>query len=299
MSDPFQNDPVIQQLINWGQERSSVRAMVLTSSRTNPHAPVDLFSDYDVILAVTDIQPFFDDRAWLEDFGEVLVVYRDPIKLRLGIGRFAYITQYADGLKIDFTLWPVGLMQQVAASPELPGDLDIGYAVLLDKDDLTSGLQPPTHTAFIPSPPTEAEYGTVIEEFFHEATYVAKYLWRDDLMSAKYILDSGLRVDNLRQMLEWRIEIEHNWSVKPGDYGRGLKKLLSPEIWSALESTYVGAGIEENWEAMFRMVDLFRLVAEQVGEQLGHEYPLELHRRAVDYLEKVQGLDREAESFSS
>jgi aminoglycoside 6-adenylyltransferase len=76
-----------------------------------------------------------------------------------------------------------------------------------------------------------------------------------------------------------------------------LKGLLSPEIWSALEKTYVGAGIEENWEAMFRTIDLFRQVAEQVGEHLGYEYPYELHRRAVGYLEKVRGLDRRAESF--
>ena len=297
MGDTFKDDQVIQQLIAWGEDRPSVRAMVMTSSRTNPHAPVDLFSDYDVILAVTDIHPFFDDRTWLGDFGEVLVVYRDPIKPRLGIGRFAFITQYADGLKIDFTLWPVELLQRVAAAPDLPDDLDIGFAVLLDKDGLTAGLQPPTYTAFIPSPPTEAEYANVIEELFHEATYVAKYLWRDDLMAAKFILDNGMRLDNLRQMLEYRIEIDHDWSVKPGAYGRGLKKLLSPETWSALESTYVGADIEENWEAMFRTIDLFRQVAIQVGEHLGFEYPYNLHLRAVEYLQKVRGLDWEAESL--
>lgn len=98
------NNKIIQSLIEWCQGRKDVRALLLTSSRTNPQAPVDLFSDYDVILAVTDIQPYFQDRSWMEAFGRVLVLYRDPIRLDHGLGRFAYIIQYEDGTKIDFTL---------------------------------------------------------------------------------------------------------------------------------------------------------------------------------------------------
>lgn len=37
--------------------------------------PVDILSDYDVILIVQDIHPFVTDRTWLNDFGDVLVVY--------------------------------------------------------------------------------------------------------------------------------------------------------------------------------------------------------------------------------
>ncbi len=65
---------MIQQLIAWVEHHESVRAVLLTSTRTMPGTTPDLFSDYDVILAVTDIHPFFEDRGWLEDFGSVLVV---------------------------------------------------------------------------------------------------------------------------------------------------------------------------------------------------------------------------------
>ena len=193
-------------------------------------------------LVVTDIHPFFADRAWLEDFGRVLVLYRDPIRLEYGVEKFAYITQYEDGLKIDFTLWPVEMVPRIVAAPQLPDDLDVGYTILMDKDDLTTGLQPPTYAAHIPSPPTREEYETRIEVFFHEATYVAKHLWRDDLMAAKYNLDYAMKMNKLRQMIEWRMEIDHDWSVKPGAYGRGLKRHLTPETLLELESTYVGAG---------------------------------------------------------
>ena len=71
-----------------------MQALILTSSRTIPGAPVDLLSDYDVILAVDDVRPFYESRAWLDDFGPFLVLYRDPLKLFHGLERFACITQY-------------------------------------------------------------------------------------------------------------------------------------------------------------------------------------------------------------
>lgn len=50
--------PVLAKLANWGEENSLIRAFILTSSRARPGAPVDIFSDYDVILVVTDTEPF-------------------------------------------------------------------------------------------------------------------------------------------------------------------------------------------------------------------------------------------------
>jgi aminoglycoside 6-adenylyltransferase len=112
----------------------------------------------------------------LEDFGPVLVVYQDPLRSQYGSEKFAYITQYEDGLKVDFTIWPVEILHRIAVAPSLPDDLDIGYIVLLDKDDLTKDLIPATFQAFLPSPPDSKAYQRVIEEFFHETTYVAKLL---------------------------------------------------------------------------------------------------------------------------
>jgi aminoglycoside 6-adenylyltransferase len=284
-------DRLIQRLQRWGNGKDSVRAMLLTSSRANSHADVDIFSDYDVILVVRDILPYFKDRSWLGDFGEVLVVYHDPINPMYGFGKFVYVTQYEDGMKIDFTLWPVEILQRVIEDPELPPGLDIGYQILLDKDGITRGMKPPTYRAYIPTPPTEAEYHELIEVYFHEATYVAKHLWRGDMMAAKYSLDQVMKLKKLRTILEWSVEIDHNWSLKMGAYGRGLQKFVKTERWSRLESTYVGAGMDENWEALFQIIALFRETAIEVGDRLGYPYPHDLDRRMIAYLKKVKDLD--------
>jgi aminoglycoside 6-adenylyltransferase len=116
-------------------------------------------------------------------------------------------------------------------------------------------------------------------------------------MPMKYNLDYAMKFDNLRIMLEWRMEIEHDWSLKTGAYGKGLKMHLPQDIWSDFEDTYAGAGIEENWQAMFKTIDLFRRVAIQVGDHLGYEYPHGLDQRVVAYLQKVKNLDRQADKL--
>jgi aminoglycoside 6-adenylyltransferase len=273
--------------------------MLLTSTRANPHASVDAFSDYDVVLVVTDIHPFFEDRTWLQDFGPVLVVYWDPIHPApdYGIEQVANVIQYKDGLHIDFTLWPVELMRRIAAAPVLPADLDVGYAILVDKDHLTDGMRAPTCTAYIPARPTNDTYQTVVQDFFSDAPYVAKCLWRDELLPAKWCLDYDMKHVFLRRMLEWRMELDHAWSMPAGALGKGLKRYLPPDIWSQLERTYVGAGIAENWEALFRTMALFRQVAIDVADHLGYVYPHDLDQRVTAYVRKVKRLDHGAQSF--
>jgi aminoglycoside 6-adenylyltransferase len=285
---------IIQRLVQWGQQQPLVRAMLLTSSRTNPAAPVDVLSDYDLIVVVTDIQLYLADESWLEAFGDPLVVYRDPVRHLYRCEVFTRVTHYQDGTKIDYSIWPAELLAQIIAQPRLPDFLDIGYRVLLDKDHLADALPPPTYTAYIPAPPTAAAYRKVIDDFFNDALYVAKYLWRDDLLPAKYSLDNVMKLECLRQMLEWRMEIAHGWAIKPGVNGRGLKRHVQPEIWAALERTYVGGEIAENWDALFQTIELFHTVAADLGAQLGYTYPDVMEQRVLAHVRKLRHLDRPA-----
>jgi aminoglycoside 6-adenylyltransferase len=293
MHETHAPDEVIHRLVEWAEQHDSVRAMLLTSTRAIPNARVDVFSDYDVVLVVHDIHLFFEDRSWLQDFGELLVVYWDPIHLvpDYDIEQVGNVVQYADGLKIDFTLWPVELLRRIVAAPALPAELDAGYSVLVDKDHLTDGMQPPTYTAYVPLPPTDDTYQTVVNDFFTDAPYVAKCLWRDELLPAKWCLDYDMKHIYLRQMLEWRMECDHNWSVPTGALGKGLKRRLPAEIWSQLERTYAGAGIAENWEALFMTIALFRQVAIDVANHLGYAYPHDLDQRVTAYVQHTQRLE--------
>src|SRR5215207_2957082 len=281
MMDTHNHDDVIGKLVQWAEEQDTIRAMLLTSTRAIPNASVDIFSDYDVVLIVEDIRPFYEERSWLAEFGEVLVVYWDPIypDPEYGSEKFANVIQYADGLKIDFTLWPVELLQKIVQAPALTTELDAGYRILLDKDNLTAGMKPPTYTGYIPVRPTDEVYQKSIEEFFSDAPYVAKCLLRDELLPAKWCLDYDMKHVYLRPMLEWRMELDHGWSMPTGALGKGLKKRLPTEIWDQLEDTFAGADIADNWASLFDTIALFRRVAIEVGEGLGYIYPHDLDQR--------------------
>jgi hypothetical protein len=72
-------DEIILRLTLWADQNDSVRAILLTSTRAQPQATTDIYSDYDIVLVVMDIHELYRDPSWLSDFGEVLVVYWDPI----------------------------------------------------------------------------------------------------------------------------------------------------------------------------------------------------------------------------
>src|SRR4030043_401621 len=277
----------VDRLIEWANRKPDIRAVLLTSSRANPNETLDEFSDYDVIFVAEDIKRYLDDESWLEDFGKVLVLYRDPVEVRYGFERFIRVTQYESGLKIDFTLWPVGLLKHVAGMPELPDYIDDGYKILLDKDGLTRGMKEPSYRAFVPKPPTEGEYLQFVEEFFSNAPYAAKYIRRGDLFPLKGMLNF-MRHEKLCRILEWEGEIDHDWSLKQGQYGKGLQKHLNKEIIKELQKTFEGGGDKAYWEELSHTIELFRKVAREVGNGLGYAYPEDVDSRVVIYLEKVK-----------
>jgi len=301
MYEHLQTDQVICHLIDWATAQESVRAVLITSTRAQPHPKTDRFSDYDIILVVRDVEPFNTERSWLNAFGEVLVSYWDSLHLdpTHSLPRGGNVIQFKGGLKIDFTLWSVALAQQIAAAPTLPDDLDDGYQILLDKDQLLAALSPPTYTVFIPTPSTEEFYQRWIEEFFSDAPYVAKCLWRDELLPAKWCLDYDMKHVYLHRFLEWRVQLDHNWSARTGSLGKGLKKQLPPDIWAHLERCFAGADLEENWVALLATMALFRRLAVEIGAQLGYTYPITLDQAVTAFVQQMQNTPRAASRETS
>lgn len=291
-------DPVIQNLIRWAEDKPAIRAMLLTSTRAVPDADVDEYSDYDVILAVNDIHPFHENRAWLDVFGEVVVGYWDPIQPDpdFGLAYFGNVIQFEDGLKIDFTLWPAEMLDHITRATALPAELDAGYCILLDKDGLTNNLKKPTYQAYVVRSPSEATFHKCIEDFYSNAPYVAKCLLRGELFPLKWALDDDMKRLFLRQMLEWRTAMEHGWAVTASATGKGLKKRLPPALWAQLEDTYAGAGIDENWHALYNTMTLFRQLAMEVAAHLGYAFPQDMHTRVVAFVDQMRLQDSSRQS---
>jgi aminoglycoside 6-adenylyltransferase len=278
---------VLAKMVAWADAHSDIRALLLTSSRARPGGPVDALSDYDLILGVTDGFRTGWEEAWLSDYGAPMVRWGDEGEM-LGLTTHFRSVIYQDYVKIDYTIWPATLLLRVGTNPTLPEELDEGYQVLLDKDAATVGWPLPTHTAFIPDRPTQAEYQALVEEFWWVATYIGKSLWRNELVFARWVLIADLHDGALRRLLEWRFEIDHGWSVRPGVHGRNLKSLLPVDTWVELLDTSVGPGIENAWVALWKTTGLFRRVAEEVAKALGFIYPQSTDNQVSAFLKEVQ-----------
>lgn len=98
-------------------------------------------------------------------------------------------------------------------------------------------------------------------------------------------------------MLEWYIGSKHNWLVNTNKYGRWFKRYLDNETWSLIEKTFADSSIEKNWESLFATARLFHKVATEVARQLSYEYPFSLEKNIIEYLKKIQQLQKDATLF--
>ncbi|MFW5794950.1 MAG: aminoglycoside 6-adenylyltransferase [Bacillota bacterium] len=273
---------VLPHFKKWAKNNDLIRAAVLTSSRANPEAEVDFLSDYDIELYVSDLKKFKKSDEWLEEFGSIMV--RWPYKPRsTGFKDGNWITRlilFKDGLRIDF---------QITDHLKIEADAyDNGYQILIDKDGITENLKEPTFSEFIIKKPEQEEYETLVNEFWWNAYYVPKYLWRDQLPFAKYMLDYTLRYSYLHQIINWYIGMKNDWSVETGAQGKKFKEYLSEDKWEKWEETYAGADLEDNWTAFFKMAEFFRELAKEIGEKLNYNYPDQVDKEVSKFCREIK-----------
>ena len=281
---------VLTQFCMWAQKNDLIRAAILTSSRVSPEREADFLSDYDMELYVADLEPFRKDDQWLNAFGPIMA--RWPLRPRSTFSE-EWITRlvlFRDGVRIDFQISDQKIIK--------PDAYENGYRILLDKDNLTAGLKAPTFSKYFIRKPSREEYDTLVHEFWWDAAYVPKYLWRDELPFAASMMGQAVRDKYLRTIIEWFIGLHHDWTVNTGLCGRWFKRYLDAETWSEFTSTFAGADIEENWQAFFKAVALFRKLARIVGGNLGYDYPVQLDQEMTDYYSRIRTTNKETANNS-
>lgn len=264
-----------------GDER--IRAVIMNGSRTNPNAPRDPFQDFDIVYIVTEVAPFRHNLEWIERFGEMMVMQlpdemQDPPPDP--DGSYAYLMQFVDGNRIDLTF--------VSASQFR--ERDSLSLLLLDKDGIVEPFPPANESDYLPKPPTAKAFFDCCNEFWWVAPYVAKGLWRQEILYAKCMHDEVIRNQQLMKMLTWHIGRKTDFQVSPGKLGKYFQKYLEPELWDMLQKTFADASYENTWDALLATCELFRNVAIPIAEHYGFEYPIEDDKRVTVHLMHVRNL---------
>jgi aminoglycoside 6-adenylyltransferase len=280
----------LKQIIHWAENNPDIRAVLLTSSLVNPYAPVDDFSDLDVEL-VFDNRSFYEsENEWIRLFGEPISMIEEDESVFDGKHAMKMVL-YKDHVKVDFKLYQVAEFIEEIKEENLPEDWDVGYRVLIDKDNLTEKLKEPTYQSVMIQKPSEKEFKQLMNDFWWDTTYVAKCLKRGDIFYAKFMSENILRTDYLVPLIEWYIAGNHNWNtITTNKHGRLFKKYLSADLWSKVERTFSGSDIEENWKALLECADLVHELGTSLAEKLHFIYPAKLEKDIRNYLEEVKAM---------
>jgi len=275
-------------ILDTAQQDERIRAVILSGSRTNPDAPKDCFQDFGIVYVVTDMAPFVHNLEWINRFGELMILQlpdemADPSPEE-NYG-FCYLMQFMDGNRIDLTCYPVEKIDEMKWE---------GFnVVLLDKDGYVSSLIPQGEKTSIPKPPTAKAFADCTNEFWWVAPYVAKGLWRGEILYARTMLDDYMRTQ-LMKMLYWYVGVKTDFTGDPGKFGKYLKNFLPGDWWQMLLNTYADASFDHTWEALFVMTSLFREAAKVVAERFNFEYPEDDDERVSAHLVHVRSLPPDA-----
>ncbi|MGG5209883.1 AadS family aminoglycoside 6-adenylyltransferase [Chryseobacterium sp. MIQD13] len=280
----------LSQIISWAENNPAIRAVLLTSSLVNPYAPVDDLSDLDVELVFESMKDYETDKKWIYLFGEPISMIEENETYFDGKHAMKMVL-YTDHVKVDFKLYQKSEFVEEVQKEFLCDDWDVGYKVLIDKDNLTKDLKLPTYGSIMIRKPTEKEFRQLMNDFWWDTTYVAKCLKRGDLFYAKFMSENVIRTDYLVPLIEWYVAGNHNWkNITTNKHGRLFKKYLSAELWLKVEATFSGSNIDDNWDALYASADLVHEFGTVLAKKLNFEYPYQHEKDIRKYLDEVKSM---------
>jgi aminoglycoside 6-adenylyltransferase len=278
-------------ILGTAQEDERIRAVILNGSRANPNVQRDMFQDYDIVYVVTEMEPFVHNLEWIRRFGEMMVMQLpDEMEGEQGSlkASYAYLMQFMDGNRIDLTIFPL------ARLPEM--ERDSLSVLLLDKDGVVEPYPEPNESDYLPRPPTAKQYFECCNEFWWVSPYVAKALWRDEILYAKQLMEEVLRVQ-LTKCLVWYVGSKTGFAVSIGKAGKHFRRYLEPAQWELLLLSYTDADTERTWDALMAMSKLFGSTALDVGKTFEYEYPHRDEERVTAHLHRVRRLEKDAQQI--
>lgn len=273
---------VLSRIVDWAQGQAAIRALILAGSTVASPNPDEL-ADLDIAIFASDPAVYTSTDAWLHEFGSIWNC--QALSNEDEGGYPTRLVIYEGGRKVDFTLAPLDALHQLVTREPLPDLYNRGYRVLLDKDNLTSNMPKPTLRAQPAEKPTATGFFNLVNDFWHEAYHVPKYLVRDDLWLVKQ-RDWNTKLI-LLDMLAWYMKSKNGWAYDTFYLGKHIKDWLDPELYSALFACFARFDGDDGWAAFFATARLFRQVSEETAHILGYPYPREEADHIVGLAEEL------------
>lgn len=276
-------DEMLELIIKTAKEDERIRAATMEGSAVTPGAVRDGFSDFDITFFVSDIRKFTSDKEYMKRFGDILIMqtpddwYMEPYDYD-GKNRFAYLTQYKDGNRIDLTFIDVS---EIGKQKEF----NEPRTILINKDDYSELKEITSGEVFFIKKPSEFEFFNTVNEFRWVSNYATKGLCRHQLYYAKYSMEH-LMMNMFMKMINWKVGIDNDFKVTTGSFSKYLSKYLTEEEMKRFEGIFAGGSYEDMWDKLFLMYDYFEDLSIYVADKLGFSLDLEESRNVRDFMQK-------------
>lgn len=259
-----------------------VRLSVLEGSRTNQNISKDDFQDYDISFFVKDITSYKKDDDWLNIFGDIVFMQK-PEDMELFPAEFenwfSYIMYFNDGIKIDLCLIPIDEVNQYFSNSD--GLVEI----LVDKDNRINQEIIPSDFKYWIKKPNEQEFDDCCNEFWNVSAYVAKGLFRKELLFALDHFNQILRPELLR-MMSWEVGLRKGFNFSVGKNYKFIDKYLPEKEFDKLTKTFSLAGYKEAFGSFEFCCQMFRTYSKKVASALGYKYP-EYDQKMTGFIHNV------------
>lgn len=259
---------LLNRFVLWAEAQPDVRTLLVIGSRARADHPADVWSDVDLIVAVTDPQPYLQTTDWLKAIGNVWVSHVEPT---LG-GMSERRVLFEGGYDFDLVFVPDNLSGRLLQTPDIAGVIKRGIRILVDKDRVMSRITLPVGGRRPYQPPTQAQFTTLVNDFWYHAVWATKKLRRGELWMAIMACDSYMK-NLLLQMLEW-----HTHAVSPSNNdtwfsGRFVEQWADANAVAALGEAFAHYTPQDIARALLATMALFRRVATETAAQLTYPYP--------------------------
>lgn len=283
---------MLELILSTAKADDRIRAVILEGSRTNPHAPKDIFQDFDVVYVVGETESFRQDKGWIDRFGERLYLqYPEdhPVYPSDRHHCYGWLMQFADGNRLDLHVSTLDWVLEHDAKDSL-------FSVLLDKDGLFLGRKPADDSVHWVQKPDQALFSATCNEFWWCLNNLCKGLWRGELSYAQWVMNDLLR-PQLLEMLSWKAGMDHDFHISVGKCGKYLPNFLEKPLWEGYLSTFCRAERGEMWAAGETLCALFHQIAQEVATELGFDVDLTEAQNSWWFFRHVRALPRDAKEI--
>lgn len=270
-------------ILNFAKSSDLIKAVILNGSRANPNAEKDDFMDYDIVFVVDKVLPFIEDKSFTNYFGDILIMQEpdNPDLFTPEISnkdKYTYLMQFTDGSRIDLTFANLDFAKKICLE-------DSQTVILMDKSKSLPKIPPPSDSVYVTKKSTKNEFLACSNEFWWLSTYIAKGLWRKQIIYALEMFTQNVHPEFMK-MIRWYIGLKNNFSVNSGNYGKYFEKFLPNKMYRQFLKTYPGSDGKDIYSSLKIMCRLFDNAAKEISDNLDFGYSLKESEKVMRYIFK-------------